>query len=82
MAEKHELWAELYKQKKALEEQEGRVFQVCTALAEAILAGQITDAEKIRELLTELLDIDCQHVAARQLYDKVQNYAKTTCPNF
>lgn len=81
MAEQQELWEELYKQKKAYEAQEGRVFQACKALAAAVLAGQITDPEKIRELLTELLDIDYQYVAASELHHQVRNYAKEKFPD-
>ena len=77
----HKLWEELDKQKKALEEQERRVFQACKALAEAVRAGQITDPEEINEVLIELLAGDHISAATWELYVKVLSYAKRTFPN-
>lgn len=74
MTKRHPLWDELEKRKALLEEQEGRVYQQCKLLVEAVMAGQITDWPEVEDLLFELIEFGDYYISAWELCAQLRRY--------
>lgn len=70
------LWDELEKQKALLEAQEDRVCQQLKLLADAVMAGQITDWPEVEDLIFELIEFGDYYRPAWELNTQLRKYVE------